>query len=58
MSHRKTVERAFELAREGSCRSVGEIRRKLKEERFDMIEAHLASGAIKRQLIQMMKMLA
>lgn len=58
MSDKSTVERAFELARDGKCRSVEDIRRKLKAERFDQVESHLSGGTIKRQLIQTMKMLA
>jgi hypothetical protein len=45
-----TLERAFVLARSGSCASVGEIRLTLKRERFDQVEAHLAGHAIGRQL--------
>lgn len=45
-----TLERAFELARSGTCLSVQDIRRRLKEERFDNIEAHLAGHSITRQL--------
>lgn len=52
MSNMTTVERAFELAREGRCRSVDDIRRQLKAERFDSVEGHLAGGTIKRQLVQ------
>ena len=52
-----TVERAFELARNGSCRSMDDIRRRLKSERFDGVEGHLAGGGIKRQLVDAMKML-
>lgn len=45
-----TLERAFELARSGTCADVGEIRLTLKRERFDQIEAHLAGPSINRQL--------
>ena len=45
-----TIERAFALARSGTCASVDEIRLALKRERFDQIEAHLAGHAIKKQL--------
>jgi hypothetical protein len=47
---RSTVERAFELAREGQCRSIGDIRRKLGSERYDAVDAHLGGAAIKKQL--------
>ena len=47
---RSTVERAFELARAGQCRSVADIRRKLSSERFEGVDAHLNGAAIKKQL--------
>jgi hypothetical protein len=45
-----TIERAFELARSGSCRSVAEIVMRLKQERHDSVEAHLAGQSIRRDL--------
>ncbi|WP_129793404.1 hypothetical protein [Sphingosinicella sp. CPCC 101087] len=45
-----TLERAFDLARSGTCRSVSDIRRQLKAERYDQVEAHLSGPAISRQL--------
>ena len=45
-----TVERAFELARTGSFKSVDEIRKKLKVEGFDRINAHLR-GSLSKQLL-------
>lgn len=51
MSNKTTVERAFELAREGQCRSVDDIRRQLKAERFDAVEGHLSGGTLRRQLV-------
>ena len=50
MTAQTTLERAFELARSGSCASVNDIRQKLKAERFDQVDAHLAGPAISRQL--------
>ena len=50
MIDQTTLERAFELARSGSCASVNDIRRQLKVERFDQVEAHLSGSAISRQL--------
>ena len=47
---RSTVERAFELARGGQCRSVDDIRRKLNAERFEGVEANLSSPSMKNQL--------
>jgi len=45
-----TLERAFALARSGSCSSVSDIRLALKRERFDQVEAHLAGPSLGRQL--------
>ena len=45
-----TLERAFDLARSGTCAGVPEIRLTLKRERFDQVEAHLAGQSITRQL--------
>lgn len=45
-----TLERAFDLARSGTCAGVGEIRLALKRERFDQVEGHLAGHSINRQL--------
>jgi hypothetical protein len=49
MDHRKTaVERAFELARSGSCLSIRDIAFKLHAERYDI--SHLEGPALKKQL--------
>ncbi len=45
-----TLERAFVLARSGTCAGVSDIRLTLKRERFDQVEAHLAGHSISRQL--------
>ncbi len=45
-----TLERAFELARSGECSSTADIRARLKQERFDSVEAHLQGSSINRQL--------
>ena len=45
-----TIERAFTLAKSGEFSSVDEIRQRLKSERHDQVEAHLAGPAINRQL--------
>ena len=56
MAERNIIERAFELAREGRCRSIDDIRRKLREERFESVEGHLSSGSLKRQLLEAIKL--
>jgi hypothetical protein len=48
-----TVERAFELARAGSCRTIEEIARQLKEEQQDSVDAHLGGSSIRKDLRQL-----
>ncbi len=45
-----TVERAFELARTGRCRTLPDIVALLKRERHDAVEAHLAGPSIRKDL--------
>ncbi len=45
-----TVERAFQLARSGTCHSVEDIRIRLSAERHDRIHEHLGGTSIQRQL--------
>ena len=45
------VERAFELARAGQCRSVAEIIRRLPEGDRPAVEAHLRTPSARRALI-------
>jgi hypothetical protein len=47
---RTTVERAFELAASGRCRSIEAIRQQLTREDYSAVHAHLAGPLIKRQL--------
>ena len=51
-----TVERAFELARDGRCRTLEEIRRTLAREQFGNVDAHLAGFGIRTQLKALMHM--
>jgi hypothetical protein len=53
MEQPSIVERAFALAKSGECEGVGDIRRRLKEEQFGSVEAHLAGRSIKRQLVEL-----
>ena len=49
MELRKTaVERAFELARSGSCLSIRDIAYKLNSEKYDI--SHLEGPALRKQL--------
>ncbi|HEY0626728.1 MAG TPA: hypothetical protein VGD10_08335 [Allosphingosinicella sp.] len=50
MQNPTTLERAFSLARSGTCLGVSEIRQALKRERFDNVQAHLSGPSIGKQL--------
>jgi len=50
-----TVERAYELARSGSCGTVDDIRRALTAERYPSVQAHLAGPSIRRALLALCK---
>lgn len=50
-----TVERAYQLARSGTCRSVEDIRRQLTSERYESVQAHLSGASIKRDLLALCK---
>jgi len=45
------IERAFELARSGQCRSVSEVIRHLAVDDRAVVEAHLAQPEARRELI-------
>lgn len=47
------MERAFELAKSGHCRSVSEILRHLSADDREIVEAHLNEPAARRHLILM-----
>lgn len=51
MSRGSAIERAYELARSGQCRSVLEIIRHLPPADRDEVEAHLAEPGERRKLI-------
>jgi hypothetical protein len=51
MTQTSAIERAFELARSGLCRSVSEIIRRLPVQDRAIVEAHLAQPAARRELI-------
>jgi hypothetical protein len=45
-----TIERAYELARSGSCRKLTDVVATLKRERYDSVDAHLAGASIRQEL--------
>jgi hypothetical protein len=50
-----TIERAFGIARSGSSRSIEDLKRRLKREGYDSVEAHLSGASIKRELTKLIK---
>lgn len=44
------VERAFELAREGNCHSLEDVRRKLSAEQYVNIDSYLSGPTLRKQL--------
>jgi hypothetical protein len=51
MARNSAIDRAFDLARSGHCRSVSEIIRHLPPEDRPAVEAHLEQPAARRELI-------
>jgi hypothetical protein len=45
-----TIERAFQLSREGACRSISDIRERLTAEGYEGVFSHLNGMSIRRQL--------
>ena len=45
-----TIERAFQLVKAGTCRSISDIRNQLSAEGYDGVQGHLDGMSIKRQL--------
>ena len=50
-----TIERAYQIAKSGECVGVEAIRRRLKDEHYVGVDAHLAGAQIKRDLTSLMK---
>jgi hypothetical protein len=49
-----TIERAYELAGSGSCKTIKDIERQLQKEQRESIHAHLQSTVLKKQLKALM----
>ena len=49
-----TIERAFAIAREGKIHTMDSLKRALRAERYDNVDAHLSGGQIKAQLVKLM----
>lgn len=50
MTSQDMLERAFALARSGEFASVNDIRVRLRTEKFEQVDAHLAAPSLARQL--------
>jgi hypothetical protein len=51
MTKASAIDRAFEVAKSGQCRSVSEIIRRLPPEDREAVEAHLTEPNARRELI-------
>jgi hypothetical protein len=51
MTSISAIDRAFDLAKSGQCRSVSEIIRRLPVDDRAVVEAHLAQPSARRELI-------
>jgi hypothetical protein len=49
-----TIERAFELARSGACRTMPELKVRLRREQMDSVDQHLGGKLIRAQLTELM----
>lgn len=49
------IERAFEVSRDGSCRSMADVRKTLEREGFSNVAQHLSGASIKKQLMGAMR---
>jgi len=55
LTETSTIQRAIELAQNGPCRNVEEIRVQLRRERFSNITEHLAGLSIRKQLVALIQ---
>lgn len=49
-----TIERAFALARSGTCRTLPELKQQLRLEGCELVDCHLAGKLTKSQLAALM----
>ncbi len=55
MSETPIIERAIQLAKEGGCRGIPDLERKLAAEGYASITAYLSGTSLRKQLRQLMK---
>ena len=49
-----TIERAFELARSGECRTMPELKQRLRREQMESVDMHLGGKLTRAQLTELM----
>ncbi|MBV9883086.1 MAG: hypothetical protein JO276_08765 [Sphingomonadaceae bacterium] len=49
-----TIERAFELARSGECRTMPELKHRLRREQMESVDMHLGGKLTRTQLTELM----
>ena len=49
-----TIERAFELARSGECRTMPELKHRLRREQMESVDVHLGGKLTRSQLTELM----
>jgi hypothetical protein len=49
-----TIERAFELAGSGECRTMHELKHRLRRERLESVDFHLSGKLTRMQLTELM----
>jgi hypothetical protein len=50
-----TVERAFELAKSGTCANVNDVRARLSQEGHEAVQQHLSGPSLRRDLARLCK---
>jgi len=54
-SNPNVIDRAFQIARDGPCNSVEDIREQLVGEGYDQVFAHLGGPTIRKDLLKLIK---
>jgi hypothetical protein len=55
INDKSTIERAIELARAGTCRTMDDLRGRLRHEQYENVTGHLMGTRIKKQLVELMQ---
>ena len=54
-SNPNVIDRAFQIARDGQCNSVADIRERLIREGYEQVGAHLGGPTIRRELYRLIR---